>query len=82
MGDYSRAAINSSINTGSVYGVCCNVFGEGLLSKSLPNFSWGTKGERYDLQKAYGHIEQWKKMKGETLTGEEKVVLQHIFEAF
>jgi len=81
MGDYSRIAINAAINTGSVYGVCCNVFGDGLLSKSLPNFSWGTKGERYDLQKAYTHIEQWKKMKGQTLTGEEKAVLQHIFEA-
>lgn len=81
VGDYSRVAINAAINTGSVYGVCCNVFGEGLLPKSLSNFSWGTTGERYDLPKAYTHIDQWKKMKGQTLTNEEKAVLQHIFEA-
>ncbi|MHA4750767.1 hypothetical protein ACX0FG_15645, partial [Enterococcus faecium] len=36
MGDYSRAAINSSINTGSVIGVCANVFGEGLLPNIIP----------------------------------------------
>jgi UDP-N-acetylglucosamine diphosphorylase/glucosamine-1-phosphate N-acetyltransferase len=82
MGDYSRVAINASINTGSVYGVCCNVFGEGLLPKTLPHFSWDINGARYDLQKAYTHIDQWKKMKGQTLTNEEKAVLQHIFEAF
>ncbi len=81
IGDYSRVAINAAINTGSVYGICCNVFGEGLLPRALPNFSWGTKGERYDLQKAYGHTDQWKKMKGQALTSEEKAVLQHIFEA-
>ena len=82
MGDYSRVAINSPINTGSVYGVCCNVIDEGLLPKTLPNFSWGTAGDRYDLQKAYTHIEQWKKMKGQIMTNEEKAVLQHIFETF
>ena len=82
IGDYSRVAINAAITTGSVYGVCCNVFGEGLLPKTLPNFSWGTNGEKYDLQKAYTHINQWKKMKGQIVTDAEKAVLQHIFEAF
>ena len=82
MGDYSRVAINSAINTGSMYGVCCNVFGEGLLRKTLQNFSWGARGEKYDLQKAYAHIEQWKKMKGQILLNEEKAILQHIFETF
>ncbi len=81
MGDYSRVAINSSINTGSMYGVCCNVFGEGLLPKRLRNFSWGT-GEEYDLLKALEHITEWKKMKGQALTDEEKAALKHIFETF
>ena len=41
MGDYSRTAINTSINTGTVIGVCANVFGIGLTPKFIPDFSWG-----------------------------------------
>ena len=43
MGDYSRTAINTSINTGTVIGVCCNVFGEGLTPKYIPSFSGEVK---------------------------------------
>ena len=43
MGDYSRTAINTSVNTGTVIGACCNVFGEGLTPKFIPDFSWGLK---------------------------------------
>lgn len=62
MGDYTRTAINTSINTGSVYGVCCNVFGVGLMPKYLPNFSWGST-ENYEIDKAIADIDNWKKMK-------------------
>src|SRR5688500_5946369 len=41
MGDYSRSAINACFNTGTVVGVCCNVFGEGLTPKYIPSFTWG-----------------------------------------
>ena len=79
MGDYSRAAINSSINTGSAIGVCCNVFGEGLLPKVIKDFSWGLK-EKYIFDKALSDINNWKKMKHQTLNVEEIQVLQQIFE--
>ena len=41
VGDYSRFAIQSSINTGSYIGVSANIFGNGLLPKFMPNFTWG-----------------------------------------
>ncbi|MCY7290684.1 MAG: glucose-1-phosphate thymidylyltransferase, partial [Ferruginibacter sp.] len=41
MGDYSRAAINTSFNTGSIVGVCCNIFGEIMPAKFTENFTWG-----------------------------------------
>jgi len=44
MGDYSRTMINTSLNTGTVIGVSCNVFGAGLTPKYLPSFSWGNDG--------------------------------------
>jgi len=78
MGDYTRIAINSAINTGSVYGICCNVFGSGLLPKQLSNFSWGSN-EKYDLSKAFIDIENWKKLKNQAMSQQEKLVLQHLF---
>lgn len=82
MGDYTRVAINSSINTGSVYGISCNVFGDGLLPVCLRNFSWGVTGEGYAIDKATKHINQWKRFKGQKLTPAEESVLTHIFDNF
>jgi UDP-N-acetylglucosamine diphosphorylase / glucose-1-phosphate thymidylyltransferase / UDP-N-acetylgalactosamine diphosphorylase / glucosamine-1-phosphate N-acetyltransferase / galactosamine-1-phosphate N-acetyltransferase len=83
MGDYTRTAINSSINTGSIFGVCCNVFGEYLLPKSLPNFSWGvTERPNYDLQKAIRDIRNWKELKEKTLSPAEEKMIAYIFEQF
>ena len=82
MGDYTRVAINSSINTGSVYGISCNVFGEGLLPTQLGNFSWGVRGEGYELSKAIKHIRQWKEFKHQFLSDKEESVLTYIFDNF
>lgn len=80
IGDYTRTAINSSINTGSAFGICCNVFGEYLLPKRLPNFSWGvTERSNYDLQKAFRDIRNWKKLKGRTLSPAEEDMIAYIF---
>lgn len=78
MGDYSRTAINSSINTGSMIGVCCNVFGEGLLPNVIDDFSWGLN-KPYQLDKALNDIRNWKRMKHQVLTDAEALVLKHIF---
>ncbi|MFQ6615590.1 MAG: GlmU family protein [Fidelibacterota bacterium] len=42
MGDHSKSGINQMFNTGTVVGVCCNVFGPGQPPKFVPSFSWGT----------------------------------------
>jgi len=80
MGDYSRISINSTINTGSVIGVSCNVFGAGLLPTIIEDFSWGASGNRYDFKKALFAIDNWKKMKWSSLTEEETSVLKVIFD--
>jgi UDP-N-acetylglucosamine diphosphorylase / glucose-1-phosphate thymidylyltransferase / UDP-N-acetylgalactosamine diphosphorylase / glucosamine-1-phosphate N-acetyltransferase / galactosamine-1-phosphate N-acetyltransferase len=81
MGDYSRTAINTSINTGTVIGVSCNVMGTGLTPKHIPNFSWGSEGvKRYEFDKALQDIEGWKKLKQQTLSDDEKSILKYIFE--
>ncbi len=81
MGDYSRAAINTSFDTGTVVGIGCNVFGEGLTPKYIPDFSWGQDGlTRYEWDKAVRDIGNWKKLKNHVLTEEEILTLKHIFD--
>jgi UDP-N-acetylglucosamine diphosphorylase/glucosamine-1-phosphate N-acetyltransferase len=81
MGDYSRTAINTSINTGSVIGTCCNIFGEGLTPHFIPDFNWGTKNVKpYQLENCLQDINNWKKMKRMEITEEEVSVLRYIFE--
>lgn len=79
MGDYTRVAINSSINTGSIFGISCNVYGSGLLPKQLNNFSWGLD-ETYTLEKAIKDINNWMYFKGEKLLEQEITVLKYIFD--
>lgn len=83
MGDYSKTSINTSVNTGTVMGVCSNVFEPGLTPKYIPNFSWGSDGlRRYELQKALSDIDSWKKLKGKSLTENEKTILTYIFKNY
>ncbi len=83
MGDYSRTAINTSINTGTIIGVSCNVFGNGLTPKYIPNFSWGSEGlKRYEFEKAVQDIAGWKKLKSRLITDNEKSILTYIFNRF
>lgn len=77
MGDYSRSAINTSFNTGTVVGVCCNVFGNPSPPKFIDNFSWGT--DKYIFQKAVSDISNWKKLKGKEITSEEIESLKKIY---
>ena len=80
MGDYSRSAINTSFNTGTVVGICANIFGEGIPPKFIPSFTWGNKGlSLYEFEKALADITNWKKLKNQVLTEQEKVKLKHIF---
>jgi len=77
VGDYSRFAIQSSINTGSYIGVSANIFGNGLLPKNIPDFTWGIL-PGYQIEKAIGDIDNWKKLKGSTITEMEKKILTHL----
>ena len=83
MGDYSKAAINTSFNTGTVVGVCCNVVAAGLTPKLIPNFSWGVDGiTKYKLSKAIQDIDNWKKFKGLTISEREKQILTDIYKLY
>lgn len=55
IGDHSKTAINTAINTATVIGFSCNLFGGNVFSKKIyPSFSWGDadKVSEYDLEKS------------------------------
>jgi hypothetical protein len=63
-----------------VVGVCANIFGDGIPPKFIPSFTWGNKGlSLYEFEKALADITNWKKLKNQVLTEQEKVKLKHIF---
>jgi UDP-N-acetylglucosamine diphosphorylase / glucose-1-phosphate thymidylyltransferase / UDP-N-acetylgalactosamine diphosphorylase / glucosamine-1-phosphate N-acetyltransferase / galactosamine-1-phosphate N-acetyltransferase len=83
MGDYSKSSINTSFNTGTVVGVSCNVFAQGLTPKHIPHFSWGCDGiTKYKLSNALDDINKWKQLKGFVITEREKKILADICKKF
>jgi len=83
MGDYTKTAINTSINTGTVIGTCCNIFGSGLTPKYIPDFSWGSEGvKRYEFEKIIQDIDNWKKLKNSGITENEKSILKYIYQNY
>ncbi|UBM60641.1 glucose-1-phosphate thymidylyltransferase [Marinilongibacter aquaticus] len=81
MGDYSKAGISTMFNTGSVVGVCCNVFGAGFQSKIIRSFSWGGAAEGYEpyrFEKAIEVINATMSRRNTQLTEEETEILMFI----
>jgi len=76
MGDYSKSAINTSFNTGTVVGVSCNIFGNEMPPKFVPNFTWGN--EIYNIDKAIIDIQKWKQSKQQDITQQEIEILKNI----
>ena len=79
MGDYSRCGINTMLNTGTVIGVSCNVFGGHFPAKFVPSFSWGDDGV-YRLPEALKDAGKWMALKGHTLTAKDSSVLEAVYE--
>lgn len=81
MGDYSKSAINTRFNTGTVVGVSANIFTEGFPPKFVPSFSWGggEEDERYDLEKSYEATDKMMQRRKKLLTKVEKNILHHLY---
>lgn len=77
MGDYTRCAINTSFNTGTVAGVCCNIFTPVMHMKHIADFTWGN--DRYIFEKAISDIDNWKKLKGKSISEQEVEMLSTLY---
>ncbi|MGF6850008.1 UDP-N-acetylglucosamine diphosphorylase/glucosamine-1-phosphate N-acetyltransferase [Chitinophaga sp. W3I9] len=78
MGDYSRCGINTMLNTGTVIGVSCNVFGGHFPPKFVGSYSWGDQGA-YRLAEALKDAGNWMALKGKELTEKDKQVLEALY---
>lgn len=81
MGDHSKSGINTMFNTGTVVGVCANVFGGGFPLKHIPSFSWGgSEGfETFRLEKAFEVGQRMMERRGINLDETDQSILTAIF---
>jgi len=82
MGDHSKTAINTTLNTGTVVGVSANLFGEGFPPKYVPSFAWGgAKGfTEYKLDKAIATARKVMARRDKELTTSYERMLRYIFD--
>ena len=82
MGDHSKAAINTMFNTGTVVGVCANIFGAGFPPKHVPSFSWGAaeNNSTYQFEKAVEVGEKVFQRRKKTFNAQEQAILKAVFQ--
>lgn len=84
MGDHSKTAINTQLNTGTVVGVAANIFKSGFPPNLIESFSWGgMKGDpQFKLEKAYEVAELAMARRNVPFTEVDKNMLKHIYTEF
>jgi hypothetical protein len=82
MGDHSKCGIGTVFNTGSVVGVCCNVFGADYPPKFIPSFSWGGSGgfAEHDPERAIRTAATAMARRDKTLGPRDEAILKRIYE--
>jgi len=82
MGDHSKAAINTSFNTGAVVGVSSNVFGGSFPPKYMPSFSWGGSDAitTYDIDRSIEVAERVMARRNVQMTDIDKALFRKVFE--
>jgi len=81
MGDHSKTGINTMFNTGTVVGVNANIFGSGYPRNYIPSYAWGGAHgfHTYLLKKSLETAEKVMARRNQTLSDEDKQILEHIY---
>lgn len=82
MGDHSKTAINTMLNTGTVIGVNCNIYIPGFPRNFVPSFSWGGASgfTTYLPQKAFEAAKVMMARRGVEFDEHDANILTHVFE--
>lgn len=82
MGDHSKSGINTMFNTGTVVGVCANIFGSGFPRNFVPSFSWGGASGMvtYDVKKAFETARIVMSRRDIEFTEEDEAILTEVYQ--
>jgi len=82
MGDHSKSGINTMFNTGTVVGVCANIFGSGFPRNFVPSFSWGGAAGMvtYDVKKAFETARIVMSRRNVAFTPEDEAILAEVYQ--
>lgn len=83
MGDHSKTGINSMLNTGTMCGVCCNLFSDKYPPKFVPSFSWvsGQDIVPYHFEKAIEAMEKMMQRRDVELTRPYYQMMKALFQS-
>jgi UDP-N-acetylglucosamine diphosphorylase/glucosamine-1-phosphate N-acetyltransferase len=83
IGDHSATAIGTILNTGTVVGLGCNLFGAGFPPRFIPSFYWGGKDslERQVFGKAVAAIEAMMARRDQSVSDVYRRVLKHVYDS-
>jgi len=77
MGDYTKVAIQTTFNTGTVIGVGATIFGAGFQRNFIASFTWG--GKQHDVNKVIEVAERMYARRGKEFNKIDANILKNIF---
>lgn len=82
IGDHSKTAINTMINTGTNIGISCNLFGADFPPKYISSFSWANSGilVEYKLNKAIEVAKIVMSRRNVEFTESDRIKFEKVFE--
>jgi UDP-N-acetylglucosamine diphosphorylase/glucosamine-1-phosphate N-acetyltransferase len=82
MGDHTKTGINTMINTGTVFGVGCNIYGSDFPRNFVPSYTWGGASgyKEHMLPQFFKTADAVMKRRGKELDSCDKEMLIHVFE--
>ena len=81
MADHSKCGINTMFNTGTVVGVCTNIFGDGYPRNFIPSYAWGGNSGfiTQQFKKAMETAKIVMERRSKVLTNHDVKILEFIF---
>jgi len=78
IGDYTRIAIGTNLNTGTFIGLGSNIFNHRLQDNYIPSFSWGKDG-KVQFENFISTLTKMKKRRGKNISSIEKKSIEKIY---